>query len=130
MAQPGGGAAPVKPDDQVALSGAWLEVLADAIPLLVPGLKELAMLGALPPEVGLELADEKGRVLAECELAWTASKLVVLRPDQEDLLGAWQQEGWTVLQLDDAARVGEESWQAAAAKLLGLSQSEAGGNQE
>lgn len=129
-AQPGGGAAPAKPDDQVALSGAWLEVIADAIPVLAPGLKELAMQGALPPDVGLELADDKGRVMAECELAWTASKLVVLRPDQEDLRDAWQKEAWTVLLLDEEARVGEEPWQAVAAKLLGLFQSGAGGSQE
>jgi DEAD/DEAH box helicase domain-containing protein len=105
-------------------------VIADAIPVLAPGLKELAMQGALPPDVGLELADDKGRVMAECELAWTASKLVVLRPDQEDLRDAWQKEAWTVLLLDEAARVGEEPWQAVAAKLLGLCQSGAGGSQE
>jgi DEAD/DEAH box helicase domain-containing protein len=123
---PGAGVTPGKPDDQAALGAVWLRVIADAIPALGAGLKELAVQAAAPPEVGLELADEKGRVLADCELAWMAPKLVVLRPDQDDLRDAWQREGWTVLQLNNAGQVDGAPWQLAAAKCLGLAKHEQG----
>ncbi|GAB3771907.1 DEAD/DEAH box helicase [Ramlibacter monticola] len=129
-ASPGAGVSPGKAGDHGALSGAWLQALSEAMPALSAGLKELAGQGASVPEVGLELADEKGRVLADCELAWTASKLVVLRSDQEDVGDAWRAEHWTVILLNDAAEVQGEPWQIAAAKCLNLVKTESGGNKE
>ena len=54
----------------------------------------LAELGLPPPVVGYELLDEKGRIVAEAELAWAALKVAVLLPDTgvEAKFGA---TGWT-----------------------------------
>jgi DEAD/DEAH box helicase domain-containing protein len=81
----------------------------------------LAAAGAALPEVGTELADENGKVLADAELAWVGEKLVVLRPDQDDLADAWKAAGWTVELLDDALMsIQDEPWQVAVATRLGL----------
>jgi DEAD/DEAH box helicase domain-containing protein len=71
--------------------------------------------------VGLELADDKGRVIADAEIGWVDSKLVLLREDQEDMFAIWTEQGWTSLCLDgDLTMVSEKPWEEAAAKALGL----------
>lgn len=122
------GLAPAAPDIppaqsavQMASGGAWQTVIHEVLGCLVPGLKGLAQAGAEPPAVGLELADAKGRVMADCELAWPACKLAVLRADQEDLLSVWAEEGWNALLLsEDCLSVAGRDWQGAAAAGLGL----------
>lgn len=114
------GAAPATSASTAGLGGAWQEAIEQAMASLRPGLKQLADAGASPPGVGVELADAKGNVTADAELAWAHAKLVVLRPDQEDLSGAWAAEGWNVLQLADSALVGDKPWHAAAATCLNL----------
>ncbi|MFY7914042.1 MAG: hypothetical protein ACOVPA_05175 [Rubrivivax sp.] len=122
------GLAPAAPDIppaqsavQMASGGAWQAVIDEVLGGLVPGLKALVQAGAEPPAVGLELADAKGRVMADCELAWPASKLAVLRADQEDLLGVWAGEGWNALLLsEDGLYVAGKDWQGAAAAGLGM----------
>ncbi len=69
----------------------------------------------------MELADEKGKVLADAELTWVGEKLAVLRPDQDDLVDTWITAGWTVESLDDAlVFIQGQPWQAAVAGRLGL----------
>ena len=55
---------------QPAVSGAWQEVMDQAQTSMRPGLVVLAKMGAALPEVGTELADDKGRVVADAELTW------------------------------------------------------------
>lgn len=117
----GGSAAPAKPSGHEALSGAWQQVLEHSLEALADGLKALASAGATPPEVGMELADEKGKVLADAELTWAGDKLAVLRRDQEDLVDAWKAAGWTVELLDDAlVSVQGQPWQVSVAARIGL----------
>ncbi|CAM5796916.1 DUF1998 domain-containing protein [Rhizobacter fulvus] len=115
------GMAPAQPAEQAALNAAWQAVVEQALEVLVPGLKQLAKSGSTLPEVGLELVDAKGRVSADCELAWVQEKVVVLRPDQADLAEVWGAEHWKVFLLDETMHlVAGAPWAAAAAASLGL----------
>ena len=77
--------------------------------------------GVSPPEVGLELADSKGRAVADCELAWSDSQLAILRADQEDLQEHWVTDGWKCLVLDeDMAMAQGKPWEVVAAEYLGI----------
>ena len=81
---------------------------------LVPlqqGLRQLAILGVTPPEIGHELADERGVVIAESEMAWTKKHVVLLTHDQSDMADAWTAGGWTALVLnEEAVSIGEMPW--------------------
>ena len=104
-----------------ALPAAWQEVLAQCIGPLKPGLTALSRAGAAPPEVGTELADEQGVVLADAELTWGAAKLAVLRDDQQDLSEAWKSAGWTVELLDSAmTSIQGKPWHLTVGERLGL----------
>lgn len=106
---------------QDALLAVWQVVLEQTIGELQPGLKRLAHAGVTTPDVGMELADEKGRVVADAELAWPPSKLAVLREDQADLALVWTSAGWQVIQLDeDLVSVNGQPWSVAVAAVLGL----------
>ncbi|WP_425259796.1 DEAD/DEAH box helicase [Rubrivivax sp. RP6-9] len=112
---------PAKADDLAALNGAWKQVLEQCLGPLVEGLKALAQRGAALPEVGTELADDKGMVLADAELTWVTAKLAVLRADQEDLVGAWKAAGWSVALLDESATAVEGNlWHVTVAERLGV----------
>jgi len=80
-------------------SAAWTTALKSMMGALQVPLGQLADAGAPAPEVGLELEGLKGESVADCELAWPGPKVVVLRPDQDDLASFWAEAGWTVLQL-------------------------------
>ena len=54
----------------------------------------LAELGLPPPFVGYELLDEKGRIVAEAEMAWVARKVAVLLPDT-GAEAKFKAAGWT-----------------------------------
>jgi DEAD/DEAH box helicase domain-containing protein len=115
------GTTPAQPAAQAALNAAWQAVVEQALEALAPGLKQLAQSGASLPEVGLELVDTKGRVAADCELAWVQEKVVVLRPDQTDFVELWGAESWKVVLLDEAMNlVAGVPWSVAAAASLGL----------
>lgn len=119
------GAAPsaqgAAPAAAAALGGAWAAVVAAAFKPLQPGLKRLAAAGAELPQVGIELADEHGKVVADCELCWPTAHAVVLRADQADLAPAWAAQGWTVMLLDEAMQnLAGLPWCAAVAAALGL----------
>ena len=106
---------------QEAHLAAWQDVLDQALSGMRDGLKALAFAGADLPEVGLELADAKGLVIADAELAWVSQKLVVLRPDQADIVSEWVAAGWQVSELDESlVLVGDQPWQVAVAEKLGV----------
>jgi len=107
--------------EAAALGGAWDEAIAGTLKPLQPGLKRLAAAGADVPEVGIELADDKGKVIADCELCWSHAQVVLLRADQADLVHVWSAQGWKVLLLDEpAAMVAGTPWCAALADALEL----------
>jgi len=110
-----------KPSEQSSLNGAWLEVLEQLLDPLKPGMVRLAQAGAAVPEIGPELADDKGRVVADAEMVWAAAHVAVLRPDQADMVQEWTAQGWTVLCLDeDLTQCTAQPWEKAAATALGL----------
>ena len=106
---------------QEAALAAWEDALERVLSALRPGLHELALAGVELPELGYELADAKGEVLADCELAWVAPKRVVLRDDQLDLRDAWEAAGWQVVQLDEGlVTAAGRPWQSVVAAALGV----------
>lgn len=112
---------PAASPNQQALNAVWSAVMESVMTEIKPGLRKLALAGSAIPEVGLELADEKGRPLADCELAWSQGKLVVLRPDQDDFQTLWQEAGWQTLLLDaDLLRSNAIPWQQLAAQHLAV----------
>ena len=112
---------PGQAKSQASLNGAWDETIKQVLKPLQPGLTSLALAGAHLPEIGMELADEKGKVVADGELAWTEAKLVILRDDQADLAEAWQSQGWTALLLEASlADIGGIEWPSVVASHLGL----------
>lgn len=107
---------------QSALGGAWEHALKHAMQPLKVGLAELGNAGAALPEIGMELVNEKGAVIADGELCWPPEKLVVLRDDQMDMADAWQSQGWTVLVLNESlTEIAGADWAVAVASKLGLS---------
>lgn len=114
-------ARPAQGETQAALNGIWQAVIEQVMEPMAAGMKALANAGVSPPEVGLELADSKGRAVADCELAWGDTKLAVLRADQEDLQEHWVTQGWKCLMLDEGMATTQGSpWAAVAAGYLGV----------
>jgi DEAD/DEAH box helicase domain-containing protein len=88
------GAKPASGGGQAALAAGWEQVMGQAMESLHPGLLELLDAGVpVPDEVGFEL-EEDGEVVAECELAWTSRKLVLLLDLNANTKPAWTQRGW------------------------------------
>ena len=94
--------------------------MKDVLQNLQPGMKVLAQHGLVAPTVGHELANQRGHVVAEAELAWPGGLLVVLRSDQADMESIWQDVGWRVLLLDAAGEKLADSsdWAAAVVQIL------------
>ena len=95
-----GGFAPAEPEWAAEISSEWVEAITLAVEELRPALRELAEWVAVPPEVGFELADDSGRVVAEAELAWEADRVAVVLSAEGRVL--FEQAGWCVFQADDA----------------------------
>jgi DEAD/DEAH box helicase domain-containing protein len=117
--------APVGSTDHVALSQEWTAALDMTVEVLRSGLRTLARLGAMPPVIGHELANERGLVVAEAEMAWADSHLVLLTFDQVDLESVWKSNGWKTLVLDeDFTFVDGSPWTDAVCSALGIANSE------
>ena len=113
--------AAAQPSEQTSLNGAWLEVLEQLLDPLKPGMVRLSQAGAAVPEIGPELADDKGRVVADAEMIWAAAHVSVLRPYQTDMVQEWTAQGWTALCLDeDLTHCNAQPWEMAALLALGL----------
>lgn len=88
------GAKPAGGGGQAAQAAGWAQVMDQAMESLQPGLMELLDAGVpVPDEVGFEL-EEDGEVVAECELAWTSRKIVLLLDHHADTQPIWTQHGW------------------------------------
>ena len=86
------------------MSGPWAEVLDLVAHELQAWVIELASLGLDAPFIGFELMDEKGRVIAEAEMAWPSRKVAVLLPDQEGN-SLFESAGWTCYMAMDGGSV-------------------------
>ncbi|MEI7910137.1 MAG: DEAD/DEAH box helicase [Verrucomicrobiota bacterium] len=94
---PVAGAKPASGGAQAALAAGWAEVMDQIMESLHPGLLELLDAGVpSPDEVGFEL-EEDGEVVAECELAWTRRKVVLLLDHHADHEPAWTERGWLAI---------------------------------
>ena len=74
----------------------WKEAIGLAAPETHALLAALSDRGTPAPEVGFELAGDRGAVIAEAELAWPAHGIAVLLPDQETHAAAFTAAGWRV----------------------------------
>ena len=71
------------------------------------------MQGCGMPEVGYELQNEAGEIIAEAELAWVEEKLAILTADQEVGQGFFERLGWKVVRSHR-----NDTWSEAANTLL------------
>ncbi|MCB0068849.1 MAG: hypothetical protein KDD77_16925, partial [Caldilineaceae bacterium] len=94
------------PAEDISEDAAWDEAVTLADASLAPLLDRLRAAGWPAPEVGLDIADGRGRIVAAAELAWRAPRVAVFLPGQEsDLLLAGQANWRTFLAGDVAACV-------------------------
>lgn len=84
-------------------SAAWDETLELAAQEVQGWALAMAQLGVDVPELGYELMSDKGRVLAQAELAWPARLLVLLLPDMDADAEAFTAQGWRVFVTDGGA---------------------------
>jgi DEAD/DEAH box helicase domain-containing protein len=107
--------------DHQMLAKEWEEAILQTLEPLRSGLRQLALLQASPPAIGHELANERGSVVAEAEMAWSGKTLVLLTADQEDMAPEWESAGWTTLVLSaDYANVSSVPWVHAIAIKLNI----------
>ena len=85
---------------ETELSATWLEVLDLSATDVQGWVIALAKLGVVPPEVGYELLNAGGRVLAEAELAWPGHQAAVLLPGSETEAHAFTSQGWRIYMVD------------------------------
>ena len=91
-----------QPGDAASTSeAAWESVMALATEALHDAMAQWAALGLRKPEVGFELADQRGQVLAEAELAWPPERVAVLEDDRADARARFAHAGWRVYSLGD-----------------------------
>lgn len=112
--------------DQSVWAKEWGEAIATTVQVLQVGMKALSQMGTLAPLVGHELADTKGNVVADAELAWPDQLIVVLRDDQADMQGVWVGAGWRVLLVDDAgmSEDGSADWVSAIGQMMSKTEDE------
>ncbi len=90
------------PDDRPPTeSTAWDMAMELAVEALHGAMQQWAANGLPAPEVGFELADEAGRVLAEAELAWTKHRVALLQGEQAEKAALFEQAGWQVCSVGD-----------------------------
>lgn len=77
-----------------AQAAAWVDLAARAVSAIRTVVMTLAKFDLPLPEVGHELPDDLGDVLAEAELAWLDKKVVVLLEHQVEYAETWQAQGW------------------------------------
>lgn len=82
---------------EIEIDLSWQAVLAEAVEEVAEGLRELMARRVGVPQVGFEIQDDAGAVVAEAELAWPGPHLAVLRSDQEDGEAPFTARGWRVV---------------------------------
>ena len=93
-------------------SNEWARATELAAEPLHPAMRQWAAAHLLALEVGFELTDGKGQVLAEAELAWPAQRVAVLHGEQSEKEAAFEQAGWRAYLAEDdvAGRVINGWW--------------------
>lgn len=86
--------APVLQQQTSGLPAAWMDVLSLVLRETQAWAHALALANVPVPEVGYELLDEKGRIVAESEMAWPVARVTVLMPDSGDAAN-FEAAGWT-----------------------------------
>ena len=89
------------PQPAALASAEWEAAMELAAVELHETMKQWAAGGLPAPEVGHELADSAGKVLAEAELAWPKRKVVVVHSDQA-ATAAFEEAGWQVYSASEA----------------------------
>ena len=79
-------------------SGEWAEAMSLADVALRSTMEALAVADIPPPEIGFELVDSAGEVIAEAELAWEAERGAVLLAEQEPQ--PFAEAGWRTFRAD------------------------------
>ncbi len=87
------------PPPEAPDSPAWSEAMSLAVPELHSMMRALSAQRVPAPEVGFEMTDASGEVVAEAELAWEAKRIAVLLPGQDKR--SFAEAGWIVF-LPDA----------------------------
>ena len=87
-------------------SAEWEEAMELAAAELHATMKQWAASGLPAPQVGYEMADSTGKVLAEAELAWLLHKVAVLLGDEADAT-AFEAAGWRVYSATDGSEIFE-----------------------
>ena len=83
----------------------WQEVAELTDVALMPFITWLQNRQAPIPEPGYELTDQRGRVIAEAELGWEEARIaILLDEDMEDNLKPFQEQGWTVFDVEEALK--------------------------
>lgn len=85
--------APALQQPASGLPAGWIEVLSLVLRETQDWAHALALAKVPVPEVGYELLDDKGRVVAESEMAWPAARVAVLLPDSGDV-AKFESAGW------------------------------------
>ena len=85
--------APALQQPASGLPAGWIEVLSLVLRETQDWAHALALAKVPVPEVGYELLDDKGRVVAESEMAWQAARVAVLLPDSGDV-AKFESAGW------------------------------------
>ena len=88
-------------------SAEWEAAMELTAPELHEAMKQWAASGLPVPQVGYELADSTGSVLAEAELAWPKQRLALLHGEQTDAAGAFEAAGWRVCSATDGDELAE-----------------------
>lgn len=94
--------APALQQPASGLSAAWLEVLSLVLREIQDWAHALALANVPIPAVGYELLDDKGRVVAESEMAWPAARVTILLPDSGDA-AKFEAAGWACFVLTEGA---------------------------
>jgi DEAD/DEAH box helicase domain-containing protein len=88
-------ASPALRQAQQTFNERWQTALDLTSPQVHAWLLALARAGSAFPDIGFELTDERGRVLAEAELAWPDLQVAVLLPEYQDDAAHFEAQGWT-----------------------------------
>jgi hypothetical protein len=83
-------------DDESSIWSAVYEDVQDEAKSLV---KLLSKEGLPLPEVGYELCNEKGMIVAECELAWIQEEIAVVLGEAIEI------DGWEVFTIDKSEAI-------------------------
>lgn len=94
----------------------WLEVMTYVDSTLHSILQEISGTGFPVPEVGYELTDASGEIVAEAELAWPNWRVAVLISGDEAGMGGWHNSGWELVHVDAEG----EQWAVRLKSILSL----------